>query len=218
VSYAPDRDRCAFLSGSLAAPAPGVEHWIVVDRADRRHFTFLEDERTTLLMKEEVLPVRLRRVNTMRLGLRSTAWIQARGKPIRGWLVQQLVKLAVAEKLRADVLVYADSDLVLVRPFDPASVVDAEGAVRLCVEPGAIDARKPNNVGWHRSAEKLLSVRRAEVPLPDYISGLVPWRRESAVALLEHIERTTGRPWLHALASAWHVSEYTLYGRFVAGC
>ena len=50
--------------------------------------------------------------------------------------------------------------------------------------------------------------------MPDFISSLVPWRRENAVALLQHIERTTGRHWLRALASAWDVSEYTLYGRF----
>ena len=78
----------------------------------------------------------------------------------------------------------------------PSSVVDAEGRVRLCVEPARSTPACRNHVRWHRSAEKLLSVGRADVPLPDYISGLVPWRRESAVALLEHIERTTGRPWL----------------------
>jgi len=34
------------------------------------------------------------------------------------------------------------------------------------------------------------------------------------VALLERLERTTGRHWFCALAAAWDVSEYTLYGRF----
>ena len=51
--------------------------------------------------------------------------------------------------------------------------------------------------------------------MPDFISSLVPWKRQNAVALLEHIETTTGRHWLRALADAWDVSEYTLYGRFV---
>jgi hypothetical protein len=215
VSYAPDRDRCALLSRSLAALAPSVDHYIVVDQADRRHFTSLEDDRTTVLTTEEVLPLRLKRVNARRLGLRSNLWLQAGGKPVRGWLVQQLVKLALAEKLDADMLVYADSDVVLMRPFEVSSLLDADGAVRLCVERDAIDDALPNHVQWHRNAERLLGLDQSQLPLPDYITSFVPWRRDNAVALLEHIERTTGRQWLRAIASAWDVSEYTLYGRFV---
>jgi hypothetical protein len=215
VSYAPDRDRCALLSRSVAALAPSVQHYIVVDNADRRHFASLESSRTTMLTTEEVLPARVHRVKTRALGLRSNLWVQAGGKPIRGWLVQQLVKFALAEKLDADVLVHADSDVVLVRPFEPSSIVDTEGRVRLCVEPGAIDAGLPNHVRWHRNAERLISIEGTEPPFPDYITSFVPWRRDNAVALLEHIERMTGRSWLRAIASAWDVSEYTLYGRFV---
>ena len=59
------------------------------------------------------------------------------------------------------------------------------------------------------------SQSRAPSPPSDYITSFVPWRRDNAVALLEHIERMTGRSWLRAIASAWDVSEYTLYGRFV---
>ena len=64
VSYAPDHDRCALLSRSLRALAPSVQHYIVVDHADRRHFASLESSRTTLLTTEEVLPVRVHRVKT----------------------------------------------------------------------------------------------------------------------------------------------------------
>ena len=177
VSYAPDRDRCAFLSRSLDALAPSVEHYIVVDRADRRLFASLENRRTTLLTKEEVLPIWLQRVNTLRIGLHSNLWMQARGKPIRGWLVQQLVKLAFAERLETEVLVHADSDVVLMRPFELSSVVDGEGRVRLCMKADAIDAGLPNHVRWHRTAERLLAIGRAELPLPDFISG---WSRGDA--------------------------------------
>ena len=63
--------------------------------------------------------------------------------------------------------------------------------------------------------KSFLGLGQAETPLPDLITSFVPWRRANAVALLEHIERTTGRDWLRALAAAWDVSEYILYGRFV---
>jgi hypothetical protein len=213
-SYRLDRDRCALLSRSLEACAPSVEHWIVVDRGDLPLFRSLQNNRTNVVAKEEVLPLWVRRLDTLKIGLRSNVWIQGRGVPIRGWLLQQLIKLAVAEVLTADVLVHADSDVVFVRPFSISSVVDRNGQVRLYELPDAIDEGLPHHVTWHRSAEKLLGIDPAEFPMPNFISSLVPWRRANAVALLEHIQRITGRHWLTALAAAWHVSEYTLYGRF----
>jgi uncharacterized protein DUF6492 len=203
------------LSRSLEACAPTVEHWIIVDRGDLPLFRSLQNNRTNVVAKEEVLPLWVRRIDTLRIGLRSTVWLQARGIPIRGWLLQQLIKLAVAEELTADVLVHADSDVVLVRPFSISSVVDGNGQVRLYELPDAIDERLPDHVLWHRSAEKLLGIDQAELPTANFISSLVPWKRENAVALLEHIQRNTGRHWLPALAATWDVSEYTLYGRFV---
>jgi Family of unknown function (DUF6492) len=213
-SYRLDRDRCALLSRSLEACAPSVEHWIIVDRGDLPLFRSLQNNRTNVVAKEEVLPLWVRRIDTLRIGLRSNVWLQAHGLPIRGWLLQQLIKLAVAEELTADVLVHADSDVVLVRPFSTSSVVDGNGQVRLYELPDAIDETLPDHVLWHRSAEKLLGIDQAELPTANFISSLVPWKRENAVALLEHIQRNTGRHWLPALAAAWDVSEYTLYGRF----
>ena len=186
----------------------------MVDRGDLPLFRSLQSARTHVVTKEEVLPVWVHRVDTLKLGLRSNVWLQARGRPVRGWLLQQLVKLAVAESLSADVVVHADSDVVFLRPFSVGSIVDADDRVRLYARPDAVDDALPYHVRWHRSAEKLLDIDEAALPMPDFISSLVPWKRRNALAMLEHIERTTGRHWLRALASAWDVSEYTLYGRF----
>jgi Family of unknown function (DUF6492) len=213
-SYRLDRDRCALLSRSLKACAPSFEHWIIVDRGDLQLFRSLQNHTTHVVAKEEVLPVWVRRLDTLKIGLRSNVWLQARGLPIRGWLLQQFIKLAVAEKLTADVLVHVDSDVVFLRPFSESSVVDRDGRVRLYARPNYVDETLPDHIRWHRSAEKLLGIAPADLPMPDYISSLVPWKRSNAVALLEHIQTTTGRHWLPVLASAWDVSEYTLYGRF----
>ncbi len=214
-SYRLDRERCALLNRSLEACATSFEHWIIVDRGDLPQFRSLQSNRTNVLAKEEVLPVWVHRVDTLKLGLRSNLWLQARGRPIRGWLLQQLVKLAVAKSLSADVVVHADSDVVLIRPFSADAVVDGDGRVRLFERPDYVDETLPNHVRWHRSAEKLLDIGPAELPMPDYISTLVPWKRQNAVALLDHVERTTGRHWFRAIAAAWDVSEFVLYGRFV---
>ena len=54
-----------------------------------------------------------------------------------------------------------------------------------------------------------------DAPLPDYVGGLILWQREVAISLLEEIEARSGRDWMRTIASARHVSEYILYGRFV---
>ena len=51
--------------------------------------------------------------------------------------------------------------------------------------------------------------------MSDFITHLVPWKRENATALLAHVEATTGRHWLRAVAATSDVAEYILYGRFV---
>jgi len=102
-----------------------------------------------------------------------------------------------------------------VRPFHPGALVDDAGHVRLVAVPGAIHAALDTHVAWHRTAERLLALPPAELPLTDFITSLVPWRRENAVRLLRHIEERAGTSWLQAVAGAWDVSEYILYGRFV---
>ena len=67
---------------------------------------------------------------------------------------------------------------------------------------------------WHRTAEQLLGLPTAPAPLPEFITHLVPWKRENAVALLDYLD-DRGTPWVRAIANAWSVSEYVLYGRFV---
>ena len=214
VSYAPDRDRCAFLSRSLDALAPSVEHYIVVDRADRGFR--LAREQADDAADQGGSTADLAPASEHAEARAPLQSMDAGAREADPRLARPATREArVRREARAEVLVHADSDVVFMRPFELSSVVDREGRVRLCMKADAIDAGLPNHVRWHRTAERLLAIGRAELPLPDFISGLVPWRRVNAVALLEHIERTTGRPWLRAIAAASHVSEYTLYGRFV---
>ena len=134
---------------------------------------------------------------------------------MRGWLVQQLAKFAITLLARDDILVHVDSDIALIRPFRESMLMDENGALRLFSVPGTVGEELPGHVRWHRTAEQLLGIPPRPVPLPDYISGLVPWHREIAVSLLEEIESRSGRDWMRTLARARHVSEYVLYGRFV---
>jgi Family of unknown function (DUF6492) len=212
-SYAPDLERCELLCRSIERLAPETRHWIIVDKRDRAAFRGLENARTRLVTTEELLPRRVRKLEVYGVG--KNILLGARTAPMRGWLVQQLAKLAIASVAEEDVLVHADSDVVLIRPFQEDALTDAGGSLRLFRIPAAIDESLSEHVRWHRTAEQLLAIRSRSLPLPDYVGGLIPWQREVAISLLEEIEARSGRDWMRTIASARHVSEYILYGRFV---
>lgn len=214
-SYAPDRERCELLCRSIELLAPGTSHWIIVDSRDRAVFRGLENAYTRIVTTEELLPRRVRRIDLPAIGAGRNVWVGARLPPMRGWLVQQLAKLAVTLIAPEDMLVHADSDIVLIRRFRSAMLEDDTGALRLYRVPSAIHEGLPTHVHWHRTAEQLLGLPARALPLPDYIGGLIPWRRETAVSLLEHIEARSGRDWVRTLARSRDLSEYILFGRYV---
>ena len=212
-SYTPDLERCELLCRSIELLAPGASHWIIVDSRDLAAFRGLESTTTQIVTTEELLPRRIRRVELYGTG--KNIWLGARTPPIRGWLVQQLAKFAITLVAREDVLIHADSDIALIRPFRETVLTDEHDALRLFRVPATVGDELPSHVLWHRTAERLLGIPPRPVPLPDYISGLVPWRREIAVSLLEEIEARSGSDWMRTLARARDISEYVLYGRYV---
>jgi hypothetical protein len=95
---------------------------------------------------------------------------------------------------------------------------ESDGRVRFYRSDYAVDDEMPRHVIWHDVARRLLGLPPAgPPPLPDYVSALNVWERRVVLALRDRIERVTGRPWLDAIASQLHVSEFILYGVFVDG-
>jgi hypothetical protein len=135
--------------------------------------------------------------------------------PLRGWIVQQLDKLAVAEQLEEKVIVLVDSDVVFVRPVT-LSTFAPYGQVRFYRKDGGVTNEMGRHVRWHAVARELLGLPPGpRPPLPDFISALNTWDRDLVMAVLRQVEDTTGRPWLTAVASNVHFSECILYGLFV---
>ena len=166
--------------------------------------------RTEVWTVDELLPRRMLPLSVF------NAWVNPRRPypPIRGWVMQQIVKFGAAAELGVDLLVLADSDVVLVRPVT-IDTFRNDGRVRFYRSEGAVDERLPRHLLWHEVARKLLGLPAEPAPLPDYITAFNVWDRRVVLALRERIEAVTGRPWLDAIASQLHVSEFILYGVFV---
>jgi hypothetical protein len=135
---------------------------------------------------------------------------------VRGWIQQQVIKLAAVAASEEDAVLIADSDVEFFRPFTAEMFVQ-DGKVRFFRNPDAIGAGLPRHMAWHRVARTLLGLPPAEPPYPDYISSLIAWDPETVRRMLARVAAVTGRPWTTAIAGRVEFSECVLYGVFVDG-
>lgn len=219
-SYSGDIERCRLLCASIDRFVSGhAMHYILVEDRDLALFRPLEGPRRTVLPESALLPAWLKaRPDPFSLG-RRRVWTSlgalARGvPPLRGWHAQQLRKFALPLVSREDVVLFADSDMLFLRPFSLDSLA-ADGAVRLYAKPGGIRADMTEHVSWCGMAADLLGLPAPAMPSPDYINNLVTWRRDNVLALHRHIEAVSGRDWVSAIARQRRFSEYMIYGYFV---
>jgi hypothetical protein len=207
-SFRLDLDRCELLIESIEQwVAPHVKHYLVVDRRDVPLFASIATPRTTLLVVEDIVPNWLVRIPGVR-----RFWLSLRTRPVKNWVLQQIVKLSVPSVVDADVLLYTDSDVFFINPYDPRSF-ERDGKVPLFMEDGQ-RGLIPNNDEWHAVASRLLGLPIANEYDTNFISNVICWRRENALALERRIEEIADARWQTVLASMSAFSEYIVYGVF----
>ncbi len=206
ISYAGDVEMCRALCASVDRLAPQARHYLAIDRVDRALFEPMLRPGRELIETESLLP-EFRQ--TTLLGRR--VWLTPYGPPVRGWILQQMVKLEAVSRLQEEAVVIVDSDAVLVRPLDPARLL-RDGRTRLYRAPGAGQA--PGHRVWHRVAARVLGLPPSDYFGADYITTAVTWRPEVVRALLARIRGATRLPWRMALSWRFRFSEYILYGVF----
>ncbi|AOO79975.1 DUF6492 family protein [Bosea vaviloviae] len=219
-SYAGDIERCRLLCASIDRFVTGhAMHYLLVEDKDVALFKPLAGPRRQVIAESALLPSWLKpRPDPLALG-RRRIWTGFRAlrrgiPPLRGWHVQQLRKFALPLVSGEDVILFADSDMLFLRPFD-VTYLGEDQAVRLYVKPAGITAAMTEHVAWCEMAARLLGLPRPTMPSPDYINNLVSWRRDNVRALLTRIEQISGRDWVSAIASQRQFSEYMIYGYFV---
>ncbi len=210
-SYAPDFELCADLNASVLRHGGGrVRHTIIVPPRDLDLFAALSSEFTSIRNVDDYLP-QLRR-------LPRNLWLNPRRPwfPVRGWVAQQLVKLAAAAESESEIVLMVDSDIVFVQSFGPDTFMDEQGRPEFYRLQGAIDERLPRHVIWHEAARRLLELgARRELPLDDYVSCPCVWEPEIVRSMLTRIETLAGASWQRVIGAEPHVSEMILYGVYV---
>ena len=183
---------------------PGVEHIIVASRQTARMFRHLESGTRKIIRIEDVIrPFTWRAPVNYR---KRELYFYKGVRPVDGWVMQQLIKLAAPDFTDADLLLNLDSDVFFIRPFAPGDFVD-EGRVRLLRKPASLAGFQRV---WHMRARALFGLppHGAE---PDYVGSLIAWRRDVVLELRQRL----GASWLDVMTREKTFSEYTLYGTFV---
>ncbi len=217
LSFAGDLETCRLLCESVDRFAPDeARHLLVVPRADMALFRPMAGRRRVVVAEEEFLPRWLHKLPMpgpawrRRLGLpRRNVYVSFRGRPVRGWIAQQIMKLTAAAMAETDAVLHLDSDTALVRPLGLDALVRGD-LFRLARFPGA--GQTAMHAPWHRAASKLLDLPASDYHGADYIDNFVPWRRANVHGLLERIAAVAGREATEVLAGTRDFSEYILYG------
>ncbi len=216
ASYAADFERCRLLCDTVDRHVTGASHhYLLVEHRDLALFQQLEGKRRTVIDERELLPSWLRDIPDPTSLFKRRVWLSRKAPPLRGWHVQQLRRMAIAERIEQETLVYVDSDVAFLRPFDCARFW-LGGKLRLFRRDGVL--LKPghdNHRIWSANAAAVLGIAAPEISPHDYISTLIAWRRSSVRDMLARIEQVSGRHWVEAVSARRKFSECMIYGRFV---
>jgi len=220
ASYAPDFERCCLLCETVDRYVTGMaHHYLLVEGRDVALFRGLEAANRTVVDERDILPRWLRPFDDPLSGFKRRIWLSLRTQPMRGWHVQQLRRIAVAAHVGEDVLVFCDSDVAFLRPFDLGQFRH-DGRTRLFRRDRALaderEARFEQQRVWAANAARALGLASPGGAGHDYITTLIAWDRATVLAMCRRIEEVhKGRNWVSVVGSARRFSECMIYGRYV---
>jgi hypothetical protein len=184
--------------------APDIDHYIIVDQHDLRIFKQLSNRRTHVIDSREIIDP-----GFTKLWGRNGWWISPQWRPVRGWIMQQIRKLAISRIVDQEIQINLDSDVVFIRPF--TSSIFCKGADLALFE---VDFRNAEIIEWANVGARLTGSRRPDLVM-NYVGMLISWWRRTIFEITAAIEKNSGMPWQVALARENTFSEYMLYGTYV---
>jgi hypothetical protein len=187
-----------------------IKQYVVVSGREYHLFRHLDGTRRRVIIAEDVLPRSVFRLPVLVKG--REIWLLDWHRLVRGWIMQQILKLCAPEITDADVFLYLDTDVFFIRAFAMEKVV-RNGRVRLWRDPGT--GKLETHMRWHRTASKLLGLPTCDYYGADFIGNLITWRRDVSLEMRTRIADIGRAHWLKSFARERHISEYILYGIFV---
>jgi hypothetical protein len=224
-SYNHDAELFSDLHSSvLRMTDDSVLHYAVVPAADAQLFEGIVGKRGVVIAEESLYPAHYKAVRGVNSVARYLPFVPAHARiaavniknlrrPVRGWMMQQLLKLELCRQLEADTVLLVDSDVELVRPISEETFRDG-GRARLYRRVNAVDEGMPMHMEWVKTSRDLLGLPPGQFPASEYVSSLCVWEPKIVRALLARVEEVTGLQWMDVITAQRTFSEWTLYGVF----
>lgn len=201
-----------------------VRHYVVVPRRDVELFAATVGPRCVIVPEESLYPAHYKPIRGINRFLGSLPHIPSHARiaaintqhllrPIRGWMIQQALKLEICRQLEIDTVLLIDSDVELVRRITEESLRLGEHA-RLYRCPGRIDTNLPLHMEWVKISRQLLGLPPVSFPASDYVSSLCVWEPSVVRAMLARVGHATSLHWMDAIIGQRTFSEWILYGVF----
>ncbi len=218
-SFSGDFEICKLLCESIDRFVPqSIGHTLYVPERDVALFAPLANTRRRILTQESLLPRWFWNVPMPGPRWRKLLFLPRRNiyltpysLPVRGWIAQQIMKIAATEASDRQIVVHVDSDNAFVRPLKYADLV-RDGRVRIYRKPEKVESNFHRR--WHEAAGRLLGLPPSDFYDAEYIDQLVVWRRSVLIAMIARIGELAGTDWRVALARTPQFAEYILYGVF----
>lgn len=210
-SYNLDLERCKLLCRSMDVFLSGPwHHYVVVDPVDIPLFASLAGPQRTVVNRADILPwgmYYVGKVPFMRLG---RLWWSWRHGPIFGWQMQQFVKIMMASYVKQEAMMFLDSDIFFLKPFD-IQTFSREGKIRF----SSVESPLHSDNKMNSTSLKLLGLSAHEATRCVSEDQFVTWHRATVVAMQDYISKLHKKPWHEAIGSKIMFAEYVLYILFV---
>jgi hypothetical protein len=187
---------------------PDIEHHVLVDRSDLEFFKRFETQKRRIIDCSQVLPS-YREFTFWGKRL----WWRWPTKIVRGWIYQQLIKIAYVKSLETDCAVVVDSDAIFLRKIEPSDLFIGD-RLKVYHCPGKSSGPQDQSPKWHNVAARSFGLREQGYTGADYISTAVIWSPAVLRQMVSAIETLSGAKWDHVLTQDFRFSEYVLYGVF----
>ena len=120
----------------------------------------------------------------LRMPGRKGFWLSLRAPPVRGWILQQILKIAAIQAMPERTLVFCDLDVAFFRRFDRDNLL-VDGKVGLMDVPFVNDDRRR----WTATARRLLGLPAQDGGIRNHVGNMICWNRETVKAMQGRIEK-----------------------------
>lgn len=216
-TMAVDLDLFALLADSIDRHvAEEIRHMVVVPGAQISMFRRFASPRREIVAQEDILPFRtwkapgaFRHLSFLADGFRRPLYVTSGLRPVRGWMLQQALKIEASRGASEAAVIHCDSDMAFVRALTLDDVMP-DGLPHFFSTP--VTGLSSEHRRWAEQAAQLVG---ADLPADfrkTYIENAIVWSSDEARAMARRIEERTGKPMHDVLIREASISEYYLYG------